>query len=186
MTWKEVLRQLEYKKDWDTAIEYMQHVIQENPNNMDAYMHMNFLLMNLLVEEDHHHLQHDFEYYITLAKHYFNESYQKYSENAEYLFYTALTAVMSEWYWGIEVKDYEDMFKKAMQLEPYNLVYRRDRIIHLNHKDPSNYEELKAYYQLVLDENSNLHKTLASKGAIGAYLLEMLTTRARRFFKETN
>lgn len=182
MTWKEVLRQLEHKQDWDTAIEYMQHVIQENSNDMDAYIYMNYLLMNLIVEEDHSHLQRNFEYYTKLAKEYYDASYAKYSEDAEFLFYTALTAVMSEWYWEIEVEDYDRMFEKAIQLDPYNLVYRRDRIIRLNHKDPANYKELKKYYELVLDESSDLNKTLRSKGAVGAYLLGMLTCGAKRFF----
>jgi tetratricopeptide (TPR) repeat protein len=179
MTWKEVLRQLEYKQDWDTAIEYMQRIIEENPDGMDAYIYMNYLLMNLLVEEDYDQSKHD--YYAKLAKYYFDLSYSKYSENAEYLFYTALTAVMSEWYWGMEVKDYDRMFEKAIQLAPDNLVYRRDSIISLNHKDPANYKELKEYYELVLDENSDLNKTLRSKGAVGAYLLGMLTSRAKSF-----
>lgn len=180
MTWKEVLRQLEYKQDWDTAIEYMQHVIQENSNDMDVYIYMDYLLMNLLVEEDYNVSKHD--YYASLAKHYFDESFAKYSEDAEYLFYTALTAVMSEWYWGIEVEDYGRMFEKAIQLDPDNLIYRRDRIISLNHKDPANYKELKEYYELVLDANSDLNKTLKSKGAVGAYLLGMLTFRAKSFW----
>ncbi len=179
MTWKEALRQLEYKKDWDTAIEFMQHVIHENPDDMDAYIYMNYLLMNLLVEEDHDCSKHAF--YEKLTKHYFDISYAKYSENAEYLFFTALTAVMSEWFWDIEVEDYERMFKKAMELNPDNLVYRRTRIIHLDHKDPANHKELKEYYELVLDENSDLHKTLKSKGAVGAYLLDMTSYGGREF-----
>lgn len=185
MTWKEVLRQLEYKKDWDTAIEYMEHVIQENPNDMDAYICINYLLMNLLVEEDHNSLEHNFEYYTELAKHYFDISYAKYSENAEYLFYTALTAVMSEWYWGIEVEDYERMFEKVMQLEPNNPVYHWQHIISLKEKDPANHKELREYYELVLKENSEIRAILEAKRAIGQYRLGMMTHGAKRFLRGT-
>ena len=180
---KEVLSQLEYKKDWDTAIEYMEHIIHENPDDMDAYIYMNYLLMNLLVEEDHNSLEHNFEYYTELAKHYFDISYAKYSENAEYLFYTGITAVISEWYWEIEVDDYKKMLAKAMQLEPNNLVYHWQHIIHLKEKDPKNHKELREYYELVLKEDSEIRKTLEAKGEIGQYILGMMTTSAKDFLE---
>ncbi len=185
MTWKETLRQLEYKKDWDTAIEFMQHVIHQNPDDMDAHIYMNFLLMNLLVEEDHSHLSSNkLDYYARLARYYFDISYAKYSENAEYLFYTGITAVMSEWYWGIEIEDYLRMLDMAMQLEPDNILYRWQRIVHLKEKDPINYKELKEYYENVLKEDSYIQKTLRSKGAVGAYLLRLITNSAKDFLNE--
>lgn len=179
MTWKEVLRQLEYKQDWDTAIEYMEHIIQENPNDMDAYIYMNYLLMNLLVEEDSNASKHD--YYASLAKQYFDMSYAKYFEVAEYLFYTGITAVMSEWYFGIEPEDYNKMLIKSMELEPNNSVYHWKHIIHLKEKDPANHKELNEYYALVLKEGSMIRKTLEAKGAIGQYILGMMTTSGKRF-----
>lgn len=181
MTWKEELRQLEYKEDWDTAIEYMGCVIQANPNGMDAYIYMNYLVMNLLVEENHNNLQHDLEYYAKLANHYFDISYAKYSENAEYLFYTGITAVMSEWYFGIEPEDYNKMLIKAMQLEPSNPVYHWKYIIHLKEKDTANHKELNEYYAMVLNDDSEIRKILEAKGAIGQYILGMMTTSAKDF-----
>lgn len=185
MHWKEVLQRLEWQKNWDTAIEYMEHVLQKNHDDMDAYIYMNYLLMNLLVEEDHNHLQYNLEYYANLAKDYFDLSYAKYSENSEYLYYTALTAVMSEWYWGIEVEDYDRMFEKAIQLEPNNPVYHWQHIISLKEKDPANHKELREYYELVLKEDSEIRAILEARGAVGQYLLGMMTHAAKRFLGGT-
>ena len=50
MEWKESLRKLERNKQWDEAIEFMQEVIAQNQDDMDAYIAINYLLMNLIVE----------------------------------------------------------------------------------------------------------------------------------------
>ena len=76
MNWKEKLRRLEKTKQWDRAIEFMETVIRKNPDDVDAYIYMNYLLMNLLVEEKHDESKHD--YYEFLAKKYFDESYAKF------------------------------------------------------------------------------------------------------------
>lgn len=170
MQWKKRLRKLEYEKKWDEAIAFMQQVIKDNPSNMDAYLFMNFLLMNLLVEEDHDESKHD--YYESLAKKYFNESYAKFSGNAEYLYLTGKTAVMSEWYFGIDVKDYEDMFERARQLEPKNPLYNKKYYYMLRNKDPK-HPELIAHARMILSENSPVKEQLKDKGMLGEYILGM-------------
>lgn len=37
MCWREQLKQDECDKDWDTAIQLIQIVIDDNPNDMDGY-----------------------------------------------------------------------------------------------------------------------------------------------------
>ncbi len=176
MSWKEKLRTLERQKEWDAAIELMIHTINHNPDDMDAYIYMNYLLMNLLVEEDHTSIdENKFAYYETLTKHYFDESYAKFSNNAEYLFFTATTAVMSEWFFGIDVPDYEAMFQKAMLLEPNNLLYQRIYYMDLDKTIPGNKKAAMEYAKKILDKDSPIQKTLKSKGAVGAYLLELMT-----------
>ena len=53
MLWQEQLKKLEDAQQWDFAVDLMQEVIAKNPDDMDAYMSMNYLFMNLLVEEDY-------------------------------------------------------------------------------------------------------------------------------------
>ena len=49
MSWKEELHQLEHEQSWGDAISFMQKTIAENSGDMDAYLAMNYLLMNLLL-----------------------------------------------------------------------------------------------------------------------------------------
>lgn len=172
MEWKVHLRSLEQSKQWDEAIAFMEKVILDNPQDKEAYIFMNFLLMNLLVEEYHDESKHD--YYEHLTKKYFDASYAKYNNDAEYLFFTALTAVMSEWYFGIDVQDYDEMFAKAHALEPENPIYQYNSFISLQPKLPHERQEAESYARMVLSPDSPIQQTLATKGAVGEYLLNIL------------
>lgn len=171
MTWKEKLALLEHSKQWDEAIAFMEETITNNPNNMDAYIFMNYLLMNLLVEEYTRDKSKDRKHEI-LAKKYFQISYDKFHNNPEYLYITGRTAVMAEMVWGIQVKDYRAMFKKALYLEPDNLVYQEQYFWTIEDIDPLN-PALIAYAEAVLTEPSPVTEQLNTKGAAGEYLLEL-------------
>lgn len=168
MNWKVYLRELELNKQWDRAIEFMQMIIETNSDDMHAYIYMNFLLMNLLVEEDYDESKYD--YYTKLIKKYFDESYAKFSDNAEYLFCTGITAVMSEWYFGLNTDGYQQMLAKATELEPDNMLYKRSYYIHLNRNIASQLAEAKYYAHLILQDDSVLTKQLRSYGALSEYL----------------
>jgi len=170
MSWKVKLRELEEYKQWDKAIEFMQGIIKENPNNKDAYIFMNYLLMNLLVEEEYDRSKK--ESYMNLTKWYFDESYAKFSEDPEFLYITGKTAVMGPWFFGIDREDQEAMIEKSRRIEPNNLVYNEPYYWGLSGKDPKN-QELISYAKLVLSENSPIEKQLKLKDAVGEYLLEI-------------
>lgn len=171
MKWQEHLRQLERSKQWDEAISFMEDIIKKNSNDMDAYIAMNYLLMNLLVEEDHDETKHD--HYEMLTKKYFDESWPKFSENPEYLYYTGMTAAMSYWYFGVGEGDSELMTDKALRLDPDNLVFQWNYYWDLSRKNISDNDVLK-YIEKVRNENSSIQKTLRAKGAIGECILAMV------------
>lgn len=177
MNWKSELRRLEQKKDWNSAISFMEKFILDNPNDMNAYIAMNYLLMNLLVEEDHDESRH--YYYENLLKHYFKESYAKFSQNAEYLFYTARTAYMSEWYFDMTLEQVREMDFKALSLDPNNILYRWVYIVLLDEKNLYNKTILIDYATIVLDEKSPIKKALESKGAIGEYIFGIMAAISR-------
>jgi hypothetical protein len=168
MNWKSYLKKLESEKKWDDAIEFMEGIIKENSNNMDAYIFMNFLLVNLIIEEYYDKSKED--RYRTLAKWYFDESYEKFSNNPEYLYITGKTAVMGEWLFGLEQKDYEEMIEKASQLDPNNILYKENYYYNLKKKDPKN-PKLLAYAKMILSENSPIQQQLRDKGSAGEYIL---------------
>ena len=172
MSWKYELENLEKNKMWDSAIELMEKVIEEEPYDVDAAISMNYLLMNLLVEEDHDEAKHD--YYADLAQKYFLASYHRFYNNAEYLYYTGRTACMSEWFFGIEMEDAIAMMQKAMQLEPNNIVYQWASDS-LEDKDQT---AAISYAHIVLQDDSPIKKILKLKGALGNYLLNIMTNWA--------
>ena len=174
MHWKKILNKLEYHKEWDTAIVFMESILIENPEDLDAYLMFNYLLMNLLVEEDYDRSSH--KYYTTLLKKTFLESFSKFSNNPEYLFFTGMTAFMSEWYFNIEIEDAENMMQKAMQLEPNNALYQWGYYGLLKvEKNEEDKKKAMPYAKLILDVNSPIKKALETKGSLGEYILEIMS-----------
>ena len=189
MNWKKYLLDLEHKERWDDAIEYMENIVETNPDDMDAYIYINFLLMNTLVEADR--ASYDVEnndYYMELLLKYFNESYAKFSNNAEYLFCTATTAVFSEWFMGITPEDYGRMFARAIELEPDNILYKCPYFSSIRPDTPSERAEKITYAKLILQENSPLIKEWESRGRLGEYLRSTMKYGAEQYlisnFKE--
>ena len=182
MIWKKQLLALEQHKEWDFAIEYMQSVITEHANDVDAYLSMCYLLMNLLVEEEYDESKHD--YYTDLCKKYFQESYARFHEDAEYLFFIAEIAYMSEWYFDITVEDADKMRYKAMNLDPNNSVYTWYNYMHLNKNDPNDFKKLKNYVLMILSEDSPIKSVLNPKGSLGKCFFDMMSHWARRILRE--
>ncbi|HEV2601198.1 MAG TPA: hypothetical protein VGT41_02780 [Candidatus Babeliales bacterium] len=168
MAWQNTLLSFEQNKQWHQAITYMQNVIAEHPNDVDVAIFMNYLLMYVIVYEGMDVIID--EYYQFLAKKYFKESYAKFSENAEYLYFSGRIAVMGQWYFDLEDEEVEDMLAKALQLDKDNQLYqwsfRSD--LHLSNL------ECKYFSKTLIADGSSVRKQLESKGAVGAYLLRMI------------
>lgn len=171
MNWKEHLAELEHNKDWKSAITLMQETINQNSNSIDAYLSMNYLLMNLLVEEQYNLKDHD--YYAGLLKKYFTESYAKFSDNPEYLFYIGQIACISEWYFDIEIEEAQSMMKRASQLKPDNILYKWAHYSTLDMREARNKEKMILYAKEALSEQK-IKEELKYKGALGNYLLSSL------------
>lgn len=199
MNWKDKLKILEQGEDFDVAIFFIRKIIQEHSEDVDAYIYLLFRLMYMMVEgscyfsnvseskvsdiKQRYYDAKDSEYML-LAMRYFKEGYIKFSENAEFLFYVGITAVMSEWYFGIEREDYDAMLKKALQLDPNNPVYQRSYYIELDRNDEHNKQVIINYARLVLYEDSPIKKILRSKGAVGEYLLKLMIVGAEEDLKK--
>lgn len=173
MTWKETLRKLEQRKEWDIAIEFMQDMIHEYPNDIDAYLYMNYLLMNILNNEKYD--PDKFEEYEVLIQHCLNESYVKYSENAEFLFYTSQIVFLSKMFLGIFLQDAKNMLQRATEIEPNNPVYQIANISERCYIDFEERKRSKPFAKLILEENSPIKAQLQKKGALGEHILSIIT-----------
>lgn len=171
MNWKVQLKRYEQQKDWDSAIKLMQKYIKDNNQDLDAYLCMNYLLMNLLVEEDYDVKKQD--YYAELLKKYFLESFSKFSHNPDYLFYTGITAHLSEWYFDIDIEAAKTMLKDAFFLEPRNIIYEWGYYYYVEVNDESSKLKVVNCSKEILNNNT-LQESLTSKGALGEYILEIM------------
>ena len=171
MTWKEELRLLEQNKLWDSAIELLQYTIKNAPEEMDAYLNINYLLIFLLVEENYNdNLQ---DYYISLIKHYFKESYERFNNIPDYLFYTGITVLISEWYFDIETKESENMIIQAKKIDKDNILYRWGYYAYVKNTTDEN----KKLCHLIANEivaNKIIIEQIISKGSLGHYIKEMI------------
>lgn len=171
MSWRKQLIEFEKNKQWDTAIEFMQSIIEKEPNNIDAYLCICYLLMNLLVEEDYDCDKHD--YYAKLLKKYYETSFEKFSHNPEYLFFIGRILCMAEWYVNVDIHDVELMLHTAMNLDPNNIIYQFTYYSALHLKDPSN-QSVLLYAKKILDQHSYLKNELLKKGSLGEYILDIM------------
>ena len=124
MDWKQEFEALEQKGQWKDAVVFVRRVIEEHPEDAEPYVRALYLLLNLLLEEDYasHDLEHDS--LAEMLKQYFDSSYGKFNNNAEYLFFIGYFMGLAEWYFGQETLDLgHEMLQKATKLEPDNLLY---------------------------------------------------------------
>ncbi|MBJ7880429.1 hypothetical protein [Gelidibacter salicanalis] len=171
MNWKQQLSKFEQNRDWESAIALIQETIDGNNNTINAYLSMNYLLMNLLVEEQYELRNHD--YYAGLLKKYFLESYSKFSHDPEYLFYIGQIACISEWYFDIEIEEAQSMMHRALELKPNYTLYKWANYRNLDMRESDNKEKMILYAKKALSE-SEVKRDLKSKGALGKYLWNLL------------
>lgn len=167
MVWQTKLNELESKKAWDESIDYLAVEVKTEPNRLEKYLCLNYLLMNLLVEEDYDEVKQDF--YVNSLKAFFSESYLHFSKSPKYLFYTAFTASMSEWFFGIEIQEVYNMLQKAFSLAPENKLFQWG----FNRFIKQEKEISRQLAEEVL-KDKNIVSELNSLGALGEHVKTLL------------
>ncbi len=180
MNWKEQLGKYEQcfgthsELDWNQAILLAQKIIENNPDDTEAYVRVIYALHNILVEEDYPASEHD--HIAEMLKQFFDESCQKFSENPEFLFFIGKILYISEWYFGLDddPKALEDrlafkMQKKAFAKEPENILYEWAYVFSKDEKQRA----FDLSKQLLYGNTGNL-QWLKTKGFPGKYLIESI------------
>ena len=128
MSWKLQLEKFESNKEWQSAVDLVKETVDKNKDDIDIYIRGIYLIHNILVEEDYPNEEQD--NLSVMLQNYFNMSYEKFSENAEYLFFIGKILYIGEWFFGLDddVKPMEQrlafqMQRKALEKEPENPLY---------------------------------------------------------------
>lgn len=178
MNWQEQLKRFETNSEWDNAIELMKKTVADNSNDSWGYIQAIYLFHNILLEENYpEEKQNDLA---DLLKECFNQSKEKFSENAEYLFFIGKILHIAEWYFGLDDNQLALEFqKKAMNKEPGNLLYEWAYRLSC----PGDTVEGYLAHQLIENEKGKV-AWLKTKGFPGAYILEHLKTSNERYLEK--
>ncbi len=169
MTWKQQLENFEASKEWRKAISLLEKVAEGNPSDPEPSVRTIYLLHNLLVEEDYKGYGFNHDHLADLLLKYFQDSYHKFENNAEYLFFVGIIMHIAEWYFGQEDTSLAmRMQEKAAELDPQNTLYEFS--FRFSKSDKARARELS---QKILTDNDRL-VWLQSKGFPGIYVLRMV------------
>jgi len=198
MNWKKQVTHLEQEGSFDIAIFFLQKIIAENFNNVDAYIFLLYRLMDTLIEgtcywsniskdplhvikNEYYESKHDD--YVKLARKYFAESYAKYSHNSEYLFYVGVIIAPDPYIFNPKKGfDHMDMIHAALALN-YNTILK-DEFTSLNaYLTPHDQADDIVYSRKILNDPS-IQEQLATKGAAGEYVVGRYVTWAKKVLEE--
>ena len=173
MSWKAQLERYEQEKKWSAAMALVQQTIRENPDNAEAYVRAIYLLHYISIGPESSEVL--YEEAAALLKHYFDESREKFADDAEYLFFTGKMLYIAEWLFGLDDDDKPiekrlafQMQKKAAEKEPDNLLFEWACCFSLNYKSAGYLAS-----QILLHHTDSI-AWLQSKGFAGRYMLSAL------------
>lgn len=169
MSWKHELGRLERNKEWPGAIRLLDDVIKEGPDQVEPYVRVIYLIHNLLLEEDYESYGLNHDHLAGLLINYFQVAFDKFQDNAEYLFFVGIILHVAEWYFEQDNVELALLFqKKAVQMEPQNALFEFSYSF-----STSNKARAEALAKQLSTDASTLD-WLKSKGFPGQYVLGII------------
>lgn len=190
MGWREQVAQLEYEGNFDIAVFLLEKVIKENPNDMDAYIILLHRFMDSFLENPCYwsNISKDplkeikQEYcedkiwhgYRQRAQKCFDESYARFSNNPEYLYYAPRLLLHAYDFMCLNIKEslLESMYEKS-KVGAYNSLIEEGYP-----KDENDVEWAKS----ILNDPS-IQEQLATKGAAAEYVIGGTVAAAKRILE---
>lgn len=174
MNWKEQLSEIEKdfgfhkERNWKSAVDSVNGLLTEYPGNVELNIRAIYILHNILVEEEYSDEEQD--RMTDLLQEWFNQSREKFLEDAEYLFFIGYILHIAEWYFGLEDTRLAIEFqKKAMEKEPGNLLYEWA----YRNSYPEDVVEGYLAHQIITNDKDKI-SWLKTKGFPGEYIMEHL------------
>ena len=183
MNWKEELLEIEKdfgfhkQRDWKPAITLFSELLKQYPDNVELHIRAIYLLHNILVEEEYPNEEQD--RMVNFLQKWFNQTKDRFSENAEYLFFIGKILHIDEWYFGLEDTNLAMEFqRKAMEKEHGNLLYEWA----YRFSCPGDITAGYLAHQLITNEKDKI-RWLKSKGFTGEYILGHLENNNQEYLE---
>lgn len=197
MNWKQQVQLLEQEASFDIAIYLLETVVKNSPNDVDAYIFLLYRLREMWLEggvywcnvskdplrdikKDYYDSK--FENYMKLAKKYFAESYGRFSNNPEYLYYAAHILGHIAWYFGASDDLQSDLEIRAVRMHYNDVLNMMDYYKELYYKEPNNVDVTT--YAASIVSNSSIQEQLATKGAAADYIIGDKISWAKKILAE--
>ncbi|MCM1501397.1 MAG: hypothetical protein NC115_01865 [Bacteroidales bacterium] len=165
MNWKEELQNCIDNKDWDRAMAMMQDVLVSENYSIDAYLNYFFIFEEMVTfpSVDFKTILIDKAERFVLPLH--KESMNRYSENAEYLFWHGFMMIRTNWLCNPDDSESERMLRKAYMMEPKNKLYAWAA---------SEDKDERRRYEAEIINDHVIMENILKKGPVGIYLSELL------------
>jgi tetratricopeptide (TPR) repeat protein len=159
MNWKNNIETLIAAGKWEDAIYQLGDIIAHNPDDIWAYIYIIFCLNNLFFREKNIDKVNSYE---PLAHLYFKESYDKFSHNAEYLYFVGFEVGVVPHFFGSSIKQADSMVDQSVAL--LDSEHPIHQWLAINEKSE---EEKKQYQEAIENLSSPLTIYFRSKGSVG-------------------
>ena len=178
MNWKEEILQHERhtnpKKGWKRAIELLQHVIEEQPDDRDAYLRILYWLQRYIAEIAEQTPAGKSSYSAKLVR-YFEAAYPRFSEDEDYLYFMGMIYYFQARYLKSEPVEAKNWLIRSMKDTPHYL-FQLSLVYVLNTDPLHSYKDRQGLCVEVFELNRGYLDELAPEihGQLGQDIREML------------
>lgn len=179
MSWKEQLESYESAGEWKSAVELMTKILPEHADDPEAWVRTIYLLWNIVLEEYPESVGLRSEDLMKQFLNCFDESYKRFADNAEYLFFMGIVMV-DGWYFGQSKDELAlSLREKAAVLEPNNILYEWGALNPYRRKEDC---ERKTFLAKQIFSDSAERTWLEQKGFPGQYVLNVQLKGGTKIF----
>lgn len=165
--WSDELIYAQQMKSWEELHGILEESLLKDPNNAWKYVEVIYFLLDILLYGNCKSMS-DHDKIAEILKEFFERSYKKFSENAEYLFFVGYFMALAVWYFGQDNLNLSHkMLKKATEIEPQNKLFE------WAYKFSTNHSSTKEVVKQLLLDSKNM-KWLKSKGQAGEYMIDAI------------
>jgi hypothetical protein len=165
--------QLVTEEDCKNAILMLRALSKQNPDDVEVYIYLLYLQEHVLIYWCEVSDQHILMESLTSD---FNYAQQRFSDNAEYLFFVSRIMSTPEWFIGVNYNDFvilaDQMLLKACQMDPSNTLFEWQHC---------RGERRTSLANLILSEKKSIVEWLYSKGIMGVKIVSHIKSTSRDY-----